>query len=186
MANGNDARAAAVFSAGAAIAAALALINSRKAAAGEAVIPDEVIELIIAIAASSEDIKTGLQEAIRLLRDLGISVQGWPANTDSITGLRVAINPPAGMQLPSIVVPSGMALVIKAWALNPAWLFVGPSLGEVSNINQSFPLLPSEVVTYQVENADQIYIAGLTAGGVPTAGCFACLTVEQRRRGGGV
>jgi len=183
MAENENAKVVAVGFAGTAIGAAIAWLNQKKAAAGESVIPDEVVQLLIAIAAASEDTK---QTVAQILAALGAGGQGWPANTDSITGLRVAINPAAGMQLPSIVVPSGMALVIKAWALNPAWLFVGPSLGEAGNINQSFPLLPSEVVTYQVENADQIYIAGLTAGGVPTAGCFACLTVEQRRRGGGI
>jgi hypothetical protein len=183
MAENENAKVVAAGFAGTAIGAAIAWLNQKKAAAGEPVIPDEVVQLLIAIAAASEDTK---QTVVKILAALGAGGQGWPANTDSITGLRVAINPAAGMQLPSIVIPSGMALVIKAWALNPAWLFVGPSLGEAGNINQSFPLLPSEVVTYQVENADQIYIAGLTAGGAPTAGCFACLTVEQRRRGGGI
>lgn len=187
MAEDRKAGAALAISIPTAIMAAVALAKKVQAAPGEELIlPKEFIDLVIAIAASSEQIDDGVQKLIQELAKLGINVQGWPANTDSITGLRVAINPAAGMQLPSIVVPSGMALVIKAWALNPAWLFVGPSLGEAGNINQSFPLLPSEVVTYQVENADQIYIAGLTAGGAPTAGCFACLTVEQRRRGGGI
>jgi hypothetical protein len=181
MAGENDARAAAGFSAVAAIAAAAGLL--RKPVGAETVIPKEVIQLLIAIAGSSEDIRTKTQE---ILEALGVGGQGWPANADSITGLRVSITPATGVQMPSIMIPSGMSLVIKAWALNPAWLWVGPSLGEVAHIDQSFPLLPSEVVTYQVENADQVYIAGRTAGGAATAGCFACLTVEQRRRGGGV
>jgi hypothetical protein len=182
MAQNNDARAAAGFSAVAAIAAALALLR-KPVAGGQPVIPDEVIQLLIALAGSSDEINATVQE---ILQALGAGGQGWPANTDSITGLRVAINPPTGVQLPSIIIPSGMALVIKAWALNPAWLFVGPTVAEAGNINQAFYLMPSETVTYFVENADQIYVAGMTPGGVPTAGCFACLTVEQRRRGGGV
>ena len=185
MADENDARAAAGFSAAAAIAAALALLR-KPVAAGETVIPDEVIQLLIALAASSEDLVAKTQEILEALGVGGQGGQGWPANTDSITGLRVAIAPAAGVQLPDIAVPSGMSLVIKAWALNPAWLWVAPTLGEAGNINQAFYLMPSEVVTYQVENASQIYIAGMTAGGVATAGCFACITVEQRRRGGGV
>jgi hypothetical protein len=178
----NDARAAAGFSAAAAIAAAIALL--RKPVGGETVIPEEVIQLLIAIAGSSEDILAKAQEILEALGTGG--GQGWPANTDSITGLRVAITPATGAQLPSIIIPSGMAIVIKAWALNPAWLFVGPTPGEAGNINQSFPLLPSETVSYFVENADEIYVSAMTPGGVPTLGCFACLTVEQRRRGGGL
>lgn len=182
MAGNDEAKVAAVASTAAAIAAGLALLNSRRVEAGEPVIPDELIQLIVALAASSEDIKS---TTLQILQALGVGGQGWPANADSITSLRVAINPPAGIQLPSIVVPSGFALVISAWPLNPAWVFVAPSLGEVSQLNQAYPLLPTGNVSYFVENADQLYVSGMTPGGVPTAGCFACLTVEQRRRGGG-
>jgi hypothetical protein len=185
MANDNKAGAALAISIPAAIAAALALAKKTQGTGGELVLPKEFVDLVVAIAATSDDINSNTQAIIQALNELAINVQGWPQNADSITGLRVAINPPTGVQLPSIVIPSGMALVIKAWALNPAWLFVGASVGEASNINQSFYLLPSETVSYFVENADHLYIAAMTAAGVATAGCFACLTVEQRRRGGG-
>jgi hypothetical protein len=187
MAGENEAKAAAGFSAAAAIAAVLTWLNSRKVAAGEAVIPDEVIQLLVAIAASSDSIDGRVQQILSALAtgDGGGGIaQGWPPNANSITGLRVSINPAAGMQLPTIVIPSGMALVIKAWVLNPAWLFIGPSIGEVSNINQSFPLLPSETVSYFVEDAHQVYVSARTPLGAPVGGCYACLTVEQRRGGG--
>jgi len=188
MAENKGARVAGTISVGAAILAALAYINSKKAEAkppgGEIVLPDEFMQLIIAIAASSDIIESDVKKIIDELTKLAIDVQGWPANANSITGLRVAITPATGIQLPSIIVPSGMALVIKAWALNPAWLFVAPSVGEAGNINQSYPLLPSETVSYFVQNADEIYISGMTPAGVPTLGCFACLTVEQRKGGG--
>jgi len=175
-----DARVATGISITAAIAAALAWINSRKVGVappgGELVLPDEFVQLIIAIAAKAGTIDNSIQKVIQELTTLAINVQGWPANTDSLTALRVAVAV-TGTRLPSITIPSGMSLVIKAWALNPGWLQVGASLGECTNINQSFPLLPSEVVAYQVQNADQIYIAANAAG------CFACLTVEQRRGG---
>lgn len=184
MPGDDSAKIAAVGSVAATIAAVAAWLNSRKAAAGEAVIPDEVIKLLIAIASASDDTRAAVQEIVNLLGDLGINV-GWPANADSITSLRVPITPPTpGVQLPSIFIPSGMALVIKAYALNPAWIWVGATAAEASNVNQSFPLLPNEIVTYQVENANQIYVAAMTPAGVATAGCFACLTVEQRRGGG--
>ena len=173
------AKMAAGMSTVAAIAAALAWINIRKAAppGGELTLPPEFVQLVAAIAATSDSIDANLLKVITELAKLAINVQGWPANTDSLTALRVAIAV-TGTQLPSITIPSGMSLVIKAWALNPGWLQVGATLGECTNLNQSFPLLPSEVVAYQVENADEIYIAGNAAG------CFACLTVEQRRGGG--
>lgn len=174
----NDAKAAAGFSAAAAISSVMAWLNSRKVSGGDWVFPDEVVQLIVAIAATSEDMKAGLDTIISELQSWEPGTGGgWPANADAITALRVLVAP-TGTQLPSITIPSGMTLVIKAWALNPGWLQVGPSLAECTNVNQSFPLLPNETVSYQVENADQIYVSGTIAG------CYACLTVEQRRAGG--
>lgn len=127
---------------------------------------------------AGESIYTKLDELVSAIKSLTLRFQGWPHNADGITALRVAIAI-TGTHLPYIAVPSGMVLIIKAWALNPAgsWLQVGGTLGECVNVNQSFPLLPSEVVGYQVQNANQIWIAATAA---PS---FASLTVEQRRRG---
>jgi len=177
-----SAKTAAVMSTGAAIMAALAWLNSRKVeAAPPGTIPEELMNLVIAMAAHADSIDQDLDEVISAIK--GISLEGglgWPQNANAITSLRVAINPATGVQMPDIVIPSGMALVIMAWPLNPAWLQVGGSIAEASNINQSFPLMPTGIVGYQIENANQIYIAA--AGAV--AGCFACLTVEQRKGGG--
>lgn len=180
MAENRKAGVAVALSVPAAIAAAVALSRRMQAAppGGEFTLPKEFIDLIIAIAASTDDISGNIQQIIQALNTLSISVQGWPANADSLTGIRVPITA-TGMQLPFIAVPSGMTLIIKAWALNPGWLQVGASLAGCANINQSFPLLPSEIVGYQVQNAEQIYIAANAPG------CFACLTVEQRKGGGG-
>lgn len=159
----------------AAIAAIIAAYKSGKVAAGD--LPEELMNLIIAMANNLESIDTDLDQVIAALSNQGIY---WPSNTDSITSLRALVTP-AGMQLPSVIVPSGMTLVLMGWPTNPAWLQIGASAAEAANINQSFPLLPGQVVQYQVQNANQIYVA--TAGAV--AGCFICLTVEQRRAGGG-
>jgi len=170
-------------SAAAAIAAALAFAQKAKAATpeipeGVVQLPQELWNLIIAIANALDSVDTDLDTVITELSKLSISVQGWPPNTEGITSLRVAIAT-TGTILPYIAVPSGMALVIKAWALNPGWLQVGGSLAECSNINQSFSLLPNETAGYFVQNAEQVYIAATVAG------CFACLTVEQRKGGQG-
>lgn len=167
-------------SAAAAIAAALAFARKAKAVPapeGAIELPQALWDLIIAIASSIDSVDTDIDTLITELGKLSISVQGWPPNAEGISSLRVAIAT-AGTKLPYIAVPSGMSLVIKAWALNPGWLQVGGSLAECTNINQTFPLLPNEVVGYQVQNADQVYIAATVAG------CFACLTVEQRKGGG--
>lgn len=172
---------AAGMSTAAAVAAALAwLAASKKAVAAPPVtIPTELMDLIIAIANSADAIDENTLATIEAIKTLALGGGlGWPLNANSITSLRVAIAPITGLQLPYIAVPSGMSLVIKAWALNPGWLQVGASIAAAGNINQSFPLLPNEIVGYQVENADQLWIAATAAG------CFACLTVEQRKGGG--
>ena len=179
MPGNDDVKVAAAAGITATIAATWAALKSGKVSTGE--LPQEVIELLIAIAQSTDELRGTARD---ILAALGISGGGWPANANSVTALRVAINPATGVQLPAVYVPSGMALLIKAWALNPAWLWVGATAAEVNNINQAFPLLPSEVVTYQVENADQIFVAAMTPLGLATLGCFACLTVEQRKGGG--
>jgi len=165
-----------------AIGLAWALLKGQKA--GDLILPEEVIQLLMAMAATSEETKATVQSILDALQPAnGGGIQAWPSNANSITALRVAIAPAAGVQLPAIYIPGGMTLAIKAYALNAAWLWVGASLAEAANVNQAFPLMPNEVVTYQVENADQIYVSAMTPAGVPTAGCFVCLTVEQRKGG---
>lgn len=183
MAGENKARVAAGLSTAAAIAAALAMINAGRARAAtgnngqELVLPAELVQLLAAIAASTDTIDSNVSRVITELSELAIEVQGWPANANSGTAVRVAI-PVAGTQLPYIAVPSGMGLVVRAWPLNPGWLQVGFSLGECQNVNQSYPLLPNEVVGYFLENANKLYLAATAAA------CFVCLTVEQRKGGG--
>lgn len=153
------------------IAAAAALKKRTQAAPPESelVIPQELIDLVVAIAELDQQILEALQK-------LSIDVQGWPENANGITAMRVQI-PVTGVRMPFTAVPSGMNLVIRAWPGNPvgSMLQVSGSQGECVNPNQSYPLQPGEVVAYQVENAQQIYI------GATVAGCTAVLTVEQRK-----
>lgn len=175
---------AAGMSTAAAIAAGLALLAAMKRAEaappGEVPeIPQELVQLIIAIAASADAVDDNTRAIIAAIKALSFEgALGWPPNVNSGTALRIAIAT-TGTRMPYIAVPSGMALVIKAWPLNPGWLQVGFSLAECTNVNQSYPLLPNESVGYFIQNADEVYIAATVAG------CFACLTVEQRKGGGG-
>jgi len=168
------------MSTGAAVIAALAWLKSGKVEASPpGTIPEELMNLVIAIANSADKVDANTLETIAAIEKLALEGGlGWPPNAEGITSLRVAVVA-TGVRMPFIAIPSGMSLVIKAWALNPGWLQVGSSLGECVNVNQSFPLLPNEIVGYQVLNANKICIAATAAG------CFACLTVEQRKGGGG-
>lgn len=170
----DNAKLAAGMSTAAAIAAVIAMLRSGKAEAAPGEIPEELWNLIIAIAASADAIDKDLDEVIEALsKGAG---QGWPPNTNAITAIRVPLGAAnVGVQMPFMLVPDGMTLFIKAWALNPGWLQVGGSRAESQNINSSFPLLPSETVWYHVQNADSVWVS-------PTvAGCFVVLTVEHRK-----
>ena len=168
---------AAGMSTAAAVFSALAWLKAGSAQA--AGIPNELMELIIALAQSSEE----LEATTRAILEALANGMGWPENTETGVALRVTI-PIGGIQIPSIPVPSGMAVLVSAWPLNPGWVHVAFSLPGCVSVEQSYPLLPGQNVSYAVKNADAIYVGGLAGGGgAPIAGCFANVTVEQRQGG---
>lgn len=154
-----------------AIAIALAWINSRKVGAapppGELVLPDEFVQLIIAIAASVDATSTGIQEMIQELAKLAINVQGFPANargTRSFSILCAVAN--QAYRGNDMIVPEGMSLIIKSYPTNAvlSLIRVASSQSDATNINSSWPLMPNEAVGYQVQNADQMYVSATAAG----------------------
>ena len=172
-------QAAVVVSVGAAITAALALLQKRAQAAppeGVVQLPQELWNLIIAIAKSIDSVDIDLDTVITELGKLSINVQGYVPNAERITTVRTActvVTQP--YQLPSITIPDDMQLLLLAWPLNPGWVFVGPTAAECVNINQSYPLPPGATVAYRVKNADSLYIS---ANAVPS---WVVATTEQRR-----
>jgi len=161
-----DSKAAVGLSAAATIAAVAAWLNSRKqVAAGE--IPDEVIQLIMAIAASSNNIEGGIQQLITELSNLGINVQGWPPNVRRIRTFTivcaVAGQPYRGSPM---AIPSGRSLVVKANALNAvgSLIYVATAAAECTNPNSSYPLVPNEPIGYAVQNAEDVYVCSNVAG----------------------
>jgi len=167
MAGDNDAKAAAGFSAVAAIAAALALAKKVQAPGGELVIPKEFWDLIIAIAASGGTIDNSIQEVIQKLTKLSINVQGWPPNVRRIrTFAIVCAVVGQTYQGGQMTIPSGMSLLIKASPLNGvgSLIYVAPTAADSTNPNSSYPLVPNEPVSYAIQDADQIYVSTNIAG----------------------
>lgn len=170
MAEDNKAGVAAVMSTAAAVAAALAYINSKKAQAapgGELVLPDEFVQLIIAIAASAGTIDNSIQEVIQELTKLSINVQGFPANargTRSFSIVCTVAN--QAYQGNDMIVPEGMSLLIKSYPTNAigSLVRVASALSDATNLNSSWPLMPNEAVGYQVQNANEMYVSGTAAG----------------------
>jgi len=166
------------MSTAAAIAAALAwLSHSRaEAASPSGTIPPELMELLVAIAQSTDRVDGNVLEIINAISQLAISTQGYVPNADSMVATRIACpvaNTP--YRLPYIIVPHDMQLVLLGWPLNTGWIQVGCSPAECTNINQSFPLLRGAVAGWRVKNAECLYVSAAAAGD------FVVLTVEQRK-----
>ncbi len=167
----NRSKMAAGVSTAAAIAAAVALINSRKVGAtprpGDFTLPDEFVQLMVAIAATADSIANNLVRVIDGLAKLAINVQGFPANARGVRTFTVncAIANRA-YQGSDLAVPEGMSLIIKSYPTNPvlSLVRVASSLSDASNINSSWPLMPNEGIGYQVQNADEIYVSATVAG----------------------
>lgn len=165
------AKAAAGMSTVAAIAAALAWINSRKAAppGGELTLPPEFVQLITAIAATTDSIDYNLLKVIDELTHLAINVQGFPPNAHGTRSFsKVCIVANQSYQGDDMAVPEGMSLLIKSYPTNAAAsiIRVASSPSDATNPNSSWPLLPNEAVAYQVKNANLIYVSASIAGSI--------------------
>jgi len=75
-------------------------------------------------------------------------------------------SPAMYVRLPSIAIPQGFSLVIKALPvpLNPvgSLIFVAESISVLQS-GQSYPLVPNEPLPYQIDDADDVWIAASVA-----------------------
>lgn len=160
-----------------AITSGLAWLNSNKVNAspgGTLTIPPELMELLIAIAKSEQDIT----DAIKGIQ-LGGFGQGWPPNADSVVTMAVActqVNQP--YPAPDMPVPDGMALTIKSSPVNAvaSLVYVSKSRGEVFNPMSAWPLIRNESIPYFIKNAKGLWV------GSNVPGSIALFTVERRER----
>lgn len=174
------------------ITSAIALARGKVAAASEKEVSldKETMELLIAIAAAAGSLDNSTLESLDKLDALRAAIeaisipggpggQGWPANCDNIRATRV-IFPVANraLQLPDTEIPDGFALVLKGDPGNANIIYIGDSAATCTNVNQSWPLLPSEIVGYYLKNSKALWASAAAAGD------FLCVTVEQRKGGG--
>jgi hypothetical protein len=171
MAEDKSAKTALGISTVAIIAAAIAA--SKKAGAappgGQITLPPEFVQLIAAIAASSDDIDSNLLKAIDEISKIAINVQGFPPNALGIRSFsKLCVVANQAYQGDDMVVPEGMSLLIKSYPTNAAAsiIRVASSPADATNLNSSWPLLPNEAVGYQVKNANQIYISATIANSI--------------------
>lgn len=167
MAENRKANTAIAISTASAVASAIVLLRSNKVAAspGPGTFPNEVIELLIAIAKSLDTIAA---------RGFG---QGWPPNTESARTMAVVCDQAnLPYQAPDIIVPDGMAITIKASPINAvgAFIYLAKTRGEVFNPMTAWPLIRNESIPYFVKNAKIFWVGSNVPGSV------ALFTVEQR------
>ena len=165
--NDGAAKAAAVMSSTAAVASVMALLKEAKAQAAPGGIPEELFQLLIAIAASIDVLNA---TALQVLEKLGGGEAGgrfWPENRLKVQSARV-LCPIAGRayQLPYQEVPDGMAVTIKALPTNAVGglIFVATSQAEASNLDQSYWLIRSEPISYYVKNVNAFWVASSVPG----------------------
>ena len=88
-------------------------------------------------------------------------------NADGIQTRTVVINQAnRPIQLPSMDIPDGFPVVVKAWPNPPntGRIYVAESKAYCLDINYVTPLRPGEFVSYYVKNASSIWISGTVAG----------------------
>lgn len=112
-----------------------------------------------------------LIEVVRLLEIMaGVSpgesptIKAWPDNTEFalITSLEIVAAGTA-YQLPSVIVPSGFAAVLKAWPDNTGTLYLAFDEEQCLLKPRSWPLLPGEYVSWQIQNTEVLYVSGTSA-----------------------
>jgi len=161
------------MSTAAAVAAVMAWLESRKVAAagepgepGEIVIPEELMVLLAAIAATSDNI---YQELQKLVLDPQFTVKGWPDNTKGVRTIVVTcVQANVAYNADTLYVHSGMALIVKSHPLNAAGsiLRVATNQFEATSPEMSYPMLPNEAVAYRVKDAGDFWVSSTVAGSV--------------------
>lgn len=157
-----EANVAAGMGIGAAITGFLVWLRSRIAPAipGQLVIPDELAELLAATAAAIDRIDKNIAS-------LQVSVQGWPPSTKRIRSFTLTcLVANVAYQGPSMLIPDGMHLLLKAspWNGAAAVIQVATSPAECLNVNSSHPLILNEPVSFAIEDAQNIFISTNLAG----------------------
>ncbi|MDD5510604.1 MAG: hypothetical protein PHI12_07340 [Dehalococcoidales bacterium] len=142
--------------------------------------PPEVIQILQALA-------TGMGTTIEQLNDVLTAIRGipggeasryWPENADYETTVRVqCIQANVAYQVPSLVVPDGFEVLVKAYPTNGPLALIFVITNPAPNQSMAYPLLRNETRTMKIKDTGKIYLF------TDTAGSQATVTVEQRSGG---
>lgn len=67
-------------------------------------------------------------------------------------------------QLPRMVIPDGMKLLIKSLPGNGGYIYVAGNEPESTDPTKAWPLQPGEFIAFAVKTADSVYVSGTVAG----------------------
>lgn len=97
--------------------------------------------------------------------DTQILVQGYPKNCNNLEICRVDIGAlVTAYRFPNIEIPDGYTALFKAWPTNLGIIYFGRSVPDVRNVVQVAPMLPNDIFTLNITNADMIYVSGTAVG----------------------
>ena len=148
-------------------------LKGQKVEAGDYILPEEVIELLVAMAATSEDTRVAVQAILARLAENG-GGQGWPPNARYARSSGVTcVAANTAYQAPDMTVPSGMALIVKSHPINAVGsvVQVATTPADCLNANSSYPLIPSEAVSYHIQNANVLWVSATAAGSIVVFSC---------------
>jgi hypothetical protein len=150
---------------------------------GQLVIPSSLMDLLSAWAQSTDDINSAVAQILAALPNLGggggtipVTVQGYPANADQVDSGQMTVSITLPASLPNLLIPDDFAIVVKAFASNPAgsYILCAGSKSGASGLATAYPLSPNDSISYRVKNASSIWV-------MATAGpAWVNWTVEQR------
>jgi hypothetical protein len=158
------------------VAAVIAAIEAAKARAGpggQLVIPPELLDAIVAIAISADATNTAVQsileQVLKLTFPSSLTVKGWPSNVQRTrTVIVTCLVANRAYQPDYLLVPDGMNLLIRSHPFNAAGslVYVATTSAEAITPAAAYPLQPSEVVLYQLQDAHYIFVSSTVAGSV--------------------
>ncbi len=174
--NDNKAALAALGIGGAAgIIASIALAKKASASSG---VPDDIKQLLIAIAEANAQLVLDVENILANLPSGG-SVGGggpgvgYPDNADAVATTRITIAQiNRGYQLPDLTIPAGMKVLILAPVTNVGTIYVANSRTSALDLDSAYPLVAGAAIHYYVKNSNKLQISGNTVGDV------AVMTVE--------
>lgn len=160
------------------ITSAIALLSKRSSvveASGPMSLDDATMQLLIALAASSDRIDNTLNQLMEFIQsNQGVSgPPEYPNNHHTVSFSVVCQQANTPYRVPECDIPPGRNFVVKGYPTNAGLIYVATGAAPSANWQQAWPLMPNEPVGYRIQNANVLWVSAQVAGDI------AVCTVEQ-------